>query len=70
MFAAFEAGVERLYPASVAPSRPEFWPLPMPLPTSPKALNSLSWKQVLVWGAIIAVDRHASRDHIQFEVLP
>ncbi len=55
MFAEFEAGVERFYPASVAPSRPEFWPLPWPLPTSAKANNSLTWKQVLAWGAIIAI---------------
>ena len=55
MFAEFEAGVEKLYPASVAPSRPEFWPLPMPVPTKAKAINALTWKQVLAWGVIIAI---------------
>lgn len=55
MFAEFEAGVERFYPASIHPSRPEFWPLPMPVPTSSKAFNTLTWKQVLAWGAIIAI---------------
>ena len=55
MFAEFEAGVEKLYPASVAPSRPEFWPLPMPVPTKAKAFNTLTWKQVLAWGVIIAI---------------
>ena len=54
-FAEFEAGVERLYPASVAPSRPEFWPLPMPVPTKAKAINALTWKQILAWGVIIAI---------------
>ncbi|QKS00346.1 helix-turn-helix transcriptional regulator [Sphingomonas sp. CL5.1] len=55
MFAEFEAGVERFYPASVAPTRPEFWPLPLPLPTKRAALNILSWRQVLAWGGIIAI---------------
>lgn len=55
MFAAFEAGVERFYPASIAPTRPEFWPLPLPLPTKRAALNTLSWRQVLAWGAIIGI---------------
>lgn len=55
MFAEFEAGVERLYPASILPSRPEFWPLPLPLPTRAKANNTLTWKQVVAWGAIIAI---------------
>ncbi|WP_298670744.1 LuxR C-terminal-related transcriptional regulator [uncultured Sphingomonas sp.] len=55
MFAEFEAGVERLYPASVLPSRPEFWPLPLPVPTKRTALNALSWRQVLAWGMIIGI---------------
>lgn len=55
MFAEFEAGVERFYPASVLPSRPEFWPLPLPMPTKRAALNTLSWRQVLAWGAIIGI---------------
>jgi DNA-binding CsgD family transcriptional regulator len=52
-FAEFEAGVEGFYPASVAPSRKEFWPLPLPLPTKTRPLNDLSWQQVLAWGLII-----------------
>ncbi len=55
MFAEFEAGVERFYPASIAPTRPEFWPLPLPVPTKRAALNTLSWRQVLAWGAIIGI---------------
>ena len=54
-FAAYEAGVERFYPASVAPTRPEFWPLPWPLPTKPTATNTLTWQQVLAWGVILAI---------------
>lgn len=55
IFAEFEAGVERFYPASIVPSRPEFWPLPLPVPTKRRALNTLSWRQVLAWGMIIAI---------------
>ena len=55
LFAQFEAGVEGFYPASVAPSRPAFWPLPWPLPTELRATNSLTWQQVLAWGTIIAI---------------
>ncbi|NIJ09412.1 DNA-binding CsgD family transcriptional regulator [Sphingomonas vulcanisoli] len=55
LFAEHEAGVEGLYPASIAPSRPAFWPLPLPLPTRAHPLNLLSWKQVLAWGVIIAI---------------
>jgi DNA-binding CsgD family transcriptional regulator len=55
MFAEFEAGVERFYPASIAPTRPEVWPLPLPVPTKRAALNILSWRQVLAWGAIIGI---------------
>ena len=54
-FAEFEAGVEGFYPASIAPSRPAFWPLPLPLPTKAHPLNLLTWKQVLAWGTIIAI---------------
>ena len=55
LFAEYEAGVERFYPGSIAPSRPAFWPLPMPLPTSARPTNTLTWRQVLAWGTIIAV---------------
>ncbi len=55
LFAEHEAGVEGFYPASIAPSRPPFWPLPMPLPTTARPTNSLTWRQVLAWGVIIAI---------------
>ena len=55
LFAEYEAGVEGFYPASVAPYQPAFWPLPLPLPTKARPLNLLTWKQVLAWGAIIAI---------------
>lgn len=55
LFAEYEAGVEGFYPASVAPSRPAFWPLPMPVPTKARPTNDLAWRQVLAWGVIIAI---------------
>ena len=55
LFAGYEAGVERLYPASIAPSLPAFWPLPLPVPTKARPANTLTWRQVLAWGTIIAV---------------
>ena len=55
LFAEHEAGVEGFYPASVAPSRPAFWPLPLPVPTVSSAANDLTWRQVLTWGVIIAI---------------
>lgn len=55
LFAEYEAGVERFYPASALPSQPAFWPLPLPVPTEARSTNSLTWQQVLAWGAIIAI---------------
>lgn len=55
LFAEYEAGVEGFYPASVAPSRPPFWPLPMPVPTKARPTSELTWRHVLAWGAIIAI---------------
>lgn len=55
LLAEHEAGVERFYPASFRPSQPEFWPLPLPLPTSEKVASTQTWKQVLAWGGIIAI---------------
>jgi DNA-binding CsgD family transcriptional regulator len=55
LFAEYEAEVEGFYPASVAPLRPAFWPLPMPLPTKARPINMLTRQQVLAWGAIIAI---------------
>jgi DNA-binding CsgD family transcriptional regulator len=55
LFAEHEAGVERLYPASVDPTDPAFWPLPLPVPTKARPLNQMTWQQVLAWGAIIAI---------------
>lgn len=55
LFAEYEAGVEGFYPASVAPSRPAFWPLPLPVPTDAQPVNALTWRQVLAWGMVIAI---------------
>jgi len=55
MLAVHEAGVERFYPASILPSVPEYWPLPSPLPNLEKAVSPLSWRQLAVWAAIIAI---------------
>jgi DNA-binding CsgD family transcriptional regulator len=55
LFAEHEAGVEGFYPASVAPSRRAFWPLPMPVPTKARPTNELAWRQVMAWGVIIAI---------------
>ncbi len=55
LFAEYEAGVEGFYPASVAPSRPAFWPLSLPVPTRARPINMLTRQQVLAWGTIIAI---------------
>ncbi len=55
LFAEHEAGVEGFYPASIAPSRRPFWPLPMPVPTRARPTNYLTWREVLAWGVIIAI---------------
>jgi len=55
LFAEYEAGVERFYPASALPSQPAFWPLPLPVPTKVQPTNALTWQQVLAWGVIIAI---------------
>ncbi len=55
LFAEYEAGVEGFYPASIAPSRPAFWPLPVPVPTTARPTNTLTWRQVLALGTIIAI---------------
>lgn len=55
LFAEHEAGVEGFYPASIAPSHRPFWPLPVPVPTKERPDNTLTWRQVLAWGMVIAV---------------
>lgn len=55
LFAEHEAGVEGFYPASVAPLRPDFWPLPLPLPSKARPINMLTRKQILAWAMIIAI---------------
>ena len=55
MFAEYEAAKDGFYPESAAPDRPAFWPLPRPLPTASLRTNVLDWRQVLAWGAIIAI---------------
>ncbi len=59
LFAQHEArhktGVESSYPANILPPRPSVWPLPRPLPTNELPANTLTWRQVLAWGGIIAI---------------
>ena len=50
-----ESGVETPYPANSLPSAQPTFPLPSPLPTAVAAANMLSWKQVALWSAIIAI---------------
>lgn len=54
-FAAYEAGVETSYPANSLPIRPSVLPLPLPLPTDVAPTNIMTWQQVAIWGAIIAI---------------
>lgn len=54
-FAAHESGVESIHPVSSPSSPPPLWPLPMPLPDSTGRRNMMSWQQVALWGAIIAI---------------
>lgn len=55
LFAQHEAGVESSYPANILPSAPALWPLPSPVPTDETPASTLTWRQVLIWGGIIAV---------------
>ena len=50
-----EAGVRssELQPSEVA--RPSIFPLPLPLPTASRPMNTMNWRQVLAWGAVIAI---------------
>ncbi len=54
-FAAHEAGVESIHPVSSPPVPTPIFPLPMPLPGSTGRRNMMSWQQVALWGAIIAI---------------
>ena len=53
--AAFEQGVESLHPANALPSDETGSPLSPPWPTAEAAVNMLTWKQVALWTAIIAI---------------
>jgi DNA-binding CsgD family transcriptional regulator len=55
MLADHEAGVEMLYPANARPSVTPTFPLPSPLPTAEAAANILTWRQIALWTAIIAI---------------
>lgn len=55
LLANFDAGVEPLPPAIDLPSTTPTFPLPLPVPTAGAAANTLSWKQVASWTAIISI---------------
>ena len=55
LLADHDAGVEPLPPATDLPSSTPTFPLPSPLPTAKAAVNMLTWKQVALWTAIIAI---------------
>ena len=55
LLADHDGGVEPLPPANDLPSAPPTLPLPSPLPTRETTANMLTWKQVVSWGAIIAI---------------
>ena len=55
LLADHDAGVEPLPPAIDLPSAKPTFPLPSPLPTGETTANMLTWKQVVSWGAIIAI---------------
>ncbi|WP_234781581.1 RNA polymerase subunit sigma-70 [Sphingobium yanoikuyae] len=55
LFAAWEKGVEPLHPANALPSPPPNFRFSPPWPTARAAVNTLSWRQVAVWTAIIAI---------------
>lgn len=55
LLADHDAGVESLPPATDLPSSAPTFPLPSPLPTAEAAVNMLTWKQVALWTAIIAI---------------
>lgn len=55
LFAAWERGVEPLHPANALPSPTPIFRFSPPWPTARAAVNTLSWKQVAAWTAIIAI---------------
>ncbi len=55
LLADHDAGVEPLPPVNDLPSSTPTFPLPSPLPTAKAAANMLTWKQVALWTAIIAI---------------
>lgn len=55
LLADYDGGVEPLPPAIDLPSARPTLPLPSPLPTTETTANMLTWKQVVSWGAIIAI---------------
>jgi DNA-binding CsgD family transcriptional regulator len=55
LLADHDGGVESLLPAITLPSARPTFPLPSPLPTGETTANMLTWKQVVSWGAIIAI---------------
>jgi DNA-binding CsgD family transcriptional regulator len=55
LLADHDAGVEPLHRAIDLPSSEPTFPLPSPLPTAEAAVNMLTWRQVAIWTAIIAI---------------
>ncbi len=54
-FAAYEQGVETSHPLPFPPSPTPIWPLPLPIPSSKAPMNTMTWRQVALWGGIIAI---------------
>jgi DNA-binding CsgD family transcriptional regulator len=50
-----DAGVERSEFRPSELEKPTFLPLPLPVPTASRPKNEMDWRQVLAWGAIIAI---------------
>lgn len=54
-FAAYEQGVGISHPVHFPPSPASIWPLALPIPGSKTPTNSMAWRQVALWGGIIAI---------------
>ncbi|USI73768.1 helix-turn-helix domain-containing protein [Sphingomonas morindae] len=54
-FAAYESGVQPSDPPATGPSLPPVRSLPLPVPTKANPANTLSWRQVLIWGLVIGL---------------
>lgn len=55
LVAAYDQGVEPLHPANALPSTSFDSSLTPPWPTAEAAVNTLPWKQVAIWTAVISI---------------